>query len=189
MTVKQIQSLLLYLGYYSLAIDGIAGSGTTAAVKSFQADTGLDVDGIAGAKTQAALRAAVYWDEQNPENTVENSDFWGEIQYFRPSEFACKCGGKYCDGYPAEPQEKLVRIAEEMRAHFGKPVNISSGLRCAQHNANVGGVANSRHLSGKAMDFRVTGFTAAQVLAWTQARSDLRYSYAIDSNYVHMDIE
>ena len=60
-------------------------------------------------------------------------------------------------------------------------------LRCTRHNANVGGVSNSRHLSGKAMDFCVSGVPAATVLSYVKQQKDIRY--AIDGSYVHMDIE
>jgi uncharacterized protein YcbK (DUF882 family) len=85
--------------------------------------------------------------------------------------------------------EKLVRIADKVRKHFGAPITISSGLRCATHNANVGGVSNSRHKLGKAMDFCVRSKTSAQVLAYVQKLPGIRYAYAIDGSYVHMDVE
>ena len=47
----------------------------------------------------------------------------------------------------------LVRKADALRAHLGVPIHVSSGVRCKSHNAAVGGVSNSRHLTGKAMDF------------------------------------
>lgn len=53
--VKQIQTKLKQWGYYSGNIDGIYGTGTFNAVKSFQKKNGLDVDGIAGEKTLKAL--------------------------------------------------------------------------------------------------------------------------------------
>jgi len=54
-TVRQIQTNLKKWGYYSGAVDGIYGSRTTAAVKSFQKKNGLAVDGIVGVQTLAAL--------------------------------------------------------------------------------------------------------------------------------------
>ena len=54
-TVKQIQTNLKKWGYYKGAVDGIYGSQTTAAVKSFQRKNGLSVDGVVGTKTLAAL--------------------------------------------------------------------------------------------------------------------------------------
>lgn len=53
--VRQIQTKLKSLGYYSGSVDGIFGSATQSAVRSFQRDKGLSVDGIAGPKTLSAL--------------------------------------------------------------------------------------------------------------------------------------
>ena len=53
--VTAIQNALKKKGYYTGAVDGIFGSRTLAAVKSFQRDAGLLVDGIAGPKTLKAL--------------------------------------------------------------------------------------------------------------------------------------
>ena len=53
--VKQIQTKLKRWGYYNGSVDGIYGSKTLAAVKSFQRKNGLTVDGIAGPKTLAAM--------------------------------------------------------------------------------------------------------------------------------------
>ena len=54
--------------------------------------------------------------------------------------------------------------------------------------ANVGGVDGSRHKSGKAMDFRVEGHGAKAVLGYVQTLPHIRYAYAIDGSYVHMDV-
>lgn len=49
--VRKIQKKLKELGYYSGSVDGIFGTNTQNAVKSFQRNCGLTVDGIAGPKT------------------------------------------------------------------------------------------------------------------------------------------
>lgn len=54
-TVKQIQTKLKNWGYYDGAVDGVFGSGTEKAVKSFQRKNGLTVDGKVGPATLAAL--------------------------------------------------------------------------------------------------------------------------------------
>lgn len=53
--VKQIQTKLKSWGYYDGDVDGVYGSKTFEAVKSFQRKNGLTVDGIAGEKTLNAL--------------------------------------------------------------------------------------------------------------------------------------
>ena len=198
MNTRQIQNLLDYLGYAPGKIDGLDGTNTRKAVKAFQQDFGgLAVDGVAGTATQKALRHAVAYgmpekkqntDDKDSSATSGTGTFWDDIKYFKRSEFKCQCGGKYCNGYPVEMQEKVVKAADKVRAHFGKPVTVSSGIRCTKHNAEVGGVSNSRHLQGKAIDLNVSGFSAAMVLAYVQSLPEIRYSYAINSNYIHMDI-
>ena len=53
--VRTIQEKLKRWGYYNGNVDGIYGSQTTAAVKSFQRKNGLTVDGIAGTNTLRAM--------------------------------------------------------------------------------------------------------------------------------------
>ncbi len=53
--VTAIQNVLKNKGYYTGKVDGIFGSKTLAAVKSFQKANGLTVDGIAGPQTLRAL--------------------------------------------------------------------------------------------------------------------------------------
>ena len=188
LTNKQKQHLLAYLGYYVGNIDGKWGQMSETATKAFQKDYGITADGICGKETEKALKHAVSYG-MPAKNADEKADFWAYIKHFKREEFACKCGGKYCNGFPAEPERKLVTVADRVREHFGKPAIVSSGVRCKQHNANVGGVSNSRHMAGKAMDFCVIGKTAKEVLAYAQAQPEIRYAYAIDQNYIHMDIE
>lgn len=187
MTVKQKQCLLAFLGYYVGEIDGIWGTLSKVATLAFQKDHNLEADGIFGAATEKAVLAAVTKNEVKETTTSKTGDFWDEIMYFDKSEFACKC--RKCGGFPVEPKEKLIRVADRVRKHFGTAATVSSGVRCATHNSNVGGVSNSRHLQGKAMDFDIAGKTAQQVLAYVQQQPEIRYAYAIDNDYVHMDIE
>ena len=49
--VRRIQKKLKSLGYYKGAVDGVYGTGTQKAVRSFQKSCGLTADGIAGPKT------------------------------------------------------------------------------------------------------------------------------------------
>lgn len=165
MTTNQVQSLLLYLGYPVGAPDGITGSQTRQAVKLFQAAEGLTADGIVGEQTEIRLKDAVWQNRFAKDNIVPSSGqstaktgtFWDDIQYFQRAEFRCQCGGKYCDGFPAEPVEETVRLADEIRRRAGVPLNVNSGVRCKQHNADVGGVSNSLHLTGQAIDLAPIG--------------------------------
>ena len=202
MTILQIQCLLAYLGYYTITVDGIWGPGTVAAVKAFQGDFGgLDVDGVAGEATQKALKHAVAYGMEKNTSTDEPSGsqtgtsssqtgtFWDEIQYFNREEFRCKCGGKYCNGYPAEPDERMVRIADKLRKNLGVPITIVSGLRCKTWNAIQGGVSNSQHMYGEAADIYAMGVSQSRVEVELDEIGGVRYHYAIKgSNNVHFDV-
>lgn len=160
MNVLQVQCLLLYLGYPVGAPDGITGSQTRQAVKLFQAAEGLKADGDPGHETQTALLAAVSAGRMYTPTETENAEtgtFWDEIRYFRRAEFRCQCRGKYCSGFPAEPVEETVRLADEIRRRAGVPLKVNSGVRCKQHNADAGGIWNSLHLTGQAIDLAPIG--------------------------------
>lgn len=157
MTVKQIQCLLTYLGYSPGSIDGIEGRNTQGAIRAFQADYGLTADGIPGAATQKMLIGAIAGTAvkvEKPEDSPEpkTGTFWDKIQYFTREECRCKCGGKYCNGYPAEMSETTMLIADEVRRRAGVPLRNNSALRCQRWNAEQGGVANSNHMTGRAID-------------------------------------
>ena len=198
MTIKQIQALLTYLGYNPGAVDGADGANTQAAVKRFQAAEGLSVDGIAGKATQAALLAAVaagrvYVPPDDDSGTGGTSggaggSWWSDIKYFTRSEpyIACPCGR--CGGFPVEPAEKLMRLADAVREAAGRPMVPTSTVRCDAHNAEVGGVPTSRHKLGHAMDFVIPGMTANQILTIVRQQKNVVYCYAIDGSAVHMDI-
>ena len=206
MTITQKQCLLTYLGYDTGGVDGIWGDKSRLATEAFQRDFGgISVDGIAGEETEKALKHAVaygigkkpdstdYTDVQN--NSTENSTngntgtFWDEIEYFDRSEFKCKCGGKYCNGYPSEPDERMVRIADQLRKNLGVTITIVSGLRCKTWNAIQGGVSNSQHMYGEAADIYAKGVPQSRVEAELDKIGGVRYHYAIKgSNNVHFDV-
>ena len=174
MTVKQQQCLLAYLGYYTGQIDGQWGGMSTAACRALQADYGLTADGICGTMTQKMLVAAVAGTavkverpaeaEQEATDKPKTGTFWDDIRYFTREEFKCKCGGRYCNGYPAEIDMSMVKIADAIRERIGKPITVNSGIRCKTHNANVGGVSNSQHLYGTAADLGCpSGCTPSQM--------------------------
>ena len=193
MTVKQRQNLLAYLGYYVGAIDGIWGSGSREAAKAFQTDFGgIEVNGQGNTETDKALRHAVAYDMFKVDKADETSttgSFWDEIQYFTRDEFRCKCGGKYCNGFPAEPQEQLVRIADQLRKNLGVPITIVSGLRCQTWNQIQGGVDNSQHMYGEAADIYCRGISQLRVETELDNIGGVRYHYPISgSDNVHFDI-
>lgn len=187
MTVMQSQCLLLYLGYSPGLPDNVAGAKTSGAASAFQADYGLPVTGKLDDTTCKMLIAAVAGTAVKVEK-AQTGTFWDGIKYFKREEFKCKCGGRYCGGYPAEMQEAVVRIADAARAHFGRPAHVVSGLRCKEWNAHEKGVANSQHMYGEACDLRIDGVDSETLRQFVASQPGHRYSYRINSTNVHFDI-
>ena len=193
MTTQQIQALLVYLGYDPGEVDGLSGKNTRRAVLAFQAQEGLEQDGSPGPLTQAALLEAVACGrcrQAQASGAQTVPEWWADIRYFKRTDsgIACPCGR--CGGFPVEPTERLMRLADRIREATGAPMCPSSTVRCQAHNDELSGsVPNSRHLSGKAMDFCIRGWGADRTLALVRQRPEVRYAYAIDNRYVHMDVE
>ncbi len=57
--IKWVQQSLNQIMGLRLAVDGISGTQTRSAIRSFQQQRGLTVDGIVGPQTEAALKAAL----------------------------------------------------------------------------------------------------------------------------------
>lgn len=189
MTIKQIQCLLTYLNYECGPIDGNQGAKTTEAIKEFQRNSIIASDGIAGNITQTALLSAVKNNHFKDKTTDDIADekWWSEYSpYIAKNECVCPCG--QCGGFPAEPNKNLILIANAIRDDAKTALITSSVVRCSTHNAEVGGVKNSAHLYGKAMDFRLQGKTASETLAYVKQHGDIKYCYAIDDSYVHMNV-
>lgn len=72
--VRELQALLLEVGFDCSGIDGIFGINTEDAVKAFQHGARLKVDGKYGALSHAALMAAIdAGDPDNPDEDAENN--------------------------------------------------------------------------------------------------------------------
>lgn len=68
-------------------------------------------------------------------------------EHFDSTEFECHCG---CGQYKAD--SALIEVLECMRKYADCPLIVTSGYRCPDHNAAVGGVPNSYHVLGLAAD-------------------------------------
>ena len=66
--------------------------------------------------------------------------------HFNLVEFECLC----CHRVMLD--ERIIPVLENVRAYIGLPIIITSGYRCQFHNQNVGGVPDSDHIYGWAVD-------------------------------------
>ena len=137
-----------------------------------------DVDGIYGTDTDNLLRH------------VYNCSL---VKNFKPEEFRCPCGK--CTGYPDRMKQVELQHIQTIRDHYGKPMKITSGLRCKVENKRVGGVSNSGHLTGYAVDFYMEGVTDTvpnrnKALSYIETLPNHKFTYGahmVDSDGAYRD--
>lgn len=151
---RGVQSQLRKAGYTSVVVDGIIGKQTVNAILAYQkAHRALTNDGIMGRATYNSLF--------NVSSSSNTSSYSLPSAHFTKAEFKCGCGGRYCNGYNGvSVNPALVRILEGIRNHFGRPVIITSGIRCQRYNDSLkGSIKNSVHRTGGAADIYIKGIT------------------------------
>jgi len=102
--------------------------------------------------------------------------------HFNLSEFACPC----CKRVMLHP--KLLAKLVELRDVLEKPVYITSGYRCFEYNRKVGGVANSYHLIGLAVDIKVKDINLIQLLAYAEEIDFAGIGFYEKKNFLHLDV-
>ena len=65
---------------------------------------------------------------------------------FNLREFACPC----CQLVKIELY--LINCLQALRFALKEPIRVTSGYRCIKHNKAVGGMTDSRHIQGRAVD-------------------------------------
>jgi zinc D-Ala-D-Ala carboxypeptidase len=102
---------------------------------------------------------------------------------FRIEEFACRCGGRFCRrGVYIDPI--LIARLQTLRTQLGRPLIVTSGHRCAQWNAAIGGAPRSRHKQ-LAVDLSVQGHDR-DVLHMT-ARAVGFSGIGLGQRFIHLD--
>lgn len=128
-----------------------------------------DIDGVYGTNTDRALRHF-----RNVKKYAPN---------FKPEEFKCECGGKYCTGYPSWMKKVELENLQAIRNHYKKPMIVTCGLRCRPYNNSLAGsISNSKHLSGYATDFYMSGVTDTlanrkAAIRWIKTLPNHGYTY------------
>lgn len=106
-------------------------------------------------------------------------------EHFKLSEFtnSSTATARGIDNTPNEQQiANLKRICEEilepLRAFAGQPIIIGSGFRCPALNKAVGGVPNSQHQTGEAVDIHIPN-NATGIKWFTWMMENLRFDQLI----------
>ena len=102
--------------------------------------------------------------------------------FFR-HEFSCFCG---C-GFDTADIE-IVKVLQEIRDHYDKPLRITSGCRCERHNVKVKGHYNSAHKRGAAVDFYVEGVEPEKIYKLLDTWFPNKYKLGDGDTFTHFGI-
>ena len=112
----------------------------------------------------------------------ENKINWNRIKYFKLKEFVCPCCQK------SVISEELVLKLDLAREIAEVPFRINSAYRCQKHNHLVGGVKDSAHLLGLAVDiFCLNGIDRIKILRGLIISGFRRIG--IGKTFIHVDID
>ena len=104
------------------------------------------------------------------------------------AEFRCRCYRTNCTFTLVSPE--LLVAWEKLRRHLKRPIHITSGFRCQEHNSDrkVGGLANSRHTKGLAMDIMPgKNLEFDLLLTWAARFFDFTLAYR-EEGFIHCHI-
>lgn len=95
----------------------------------------------------------------------------------------CPCGK--CSG---ELDSNLLSLLSLVEKQMGKELSVNSGYRCPSYNLSVGGVTNSAHTKGLAVDLSIDNsidrYRLIQVLIWMDVKR-----IGIGKTFVHLDMD
>lgn len=77
-------------------------------------------------------------------------------------ELRCKCGKCSSDGTEMAPA--FMQRLQQLREQYGKPMSLSSAFRCRRHPEEARKAEPGEHAMGLAVDVRVRGPEALQLL-------------------------
>ena len=105
-----------------------------------------------------------------------------DIRNFKAEEFVCP----HCGDVVIDPV--LIALLQEFRDRIGRPVIITSAYRCEEHNRAIGGVPNSAHTRGYAVDVAIPDSSFRHALVEFLIRNEVT-RFGIAEDFVHFDLD
>ena len=116
-------------------------------------------------------------------------ELWKEFKYFVPEEFNSPDHNR--SGLLMD--YNFVKLLDQVRQKFGKPIKINSGYRTREHNQHLIDIGmraspNSSHMKGIAADIRCTNSVDRGALLGLFRKAGVK-RFGIDENFIHVDID
>lgn len=158
--VRWVQQSLNQILGLRLAVDGISGTQTRSAIRSFQQQNGLEVDGIVGPITEAAIKAALTG--QAP----------AQPQPSQPS------GGAYTPGAALRQSIVALALGEWARWGYGSTKESASSMRAVLEDYWRAGTGHVPSTSNWWSALAWSGVFISWVMYNAGAGTNFRYSSA-----------
>lgn len=100
---------------------------------------------------------------------------------FDTKQFACPDCGRM------EMDIDFLNRMQTVQFGMGEPLLITSGFRCAAHNAAIGGSPKSQHLLGLAADVSCMSAAKRWLLIMLAVRNGLK-GIGVGKDFVHLDL-
>jgi uncharacterized protein YcbK (DUF882 family) len=108
---------------------------------------------------------------------------WENVKHFKKEEFECKCGCGLNN-----INDDFVRMLDSARFFTKIPFKINCGVRCEKHNKEVGGVEDSAHCKGLAVDIS----TRSDSIRFAIVEALLKVGFTrvlLYDTFVHVDMD
>ena len=87
----------------------------------------------------------------------------------------------------------VTNVLDRLRGEWGRPIIVTSGYRCKELNAAVGGARNSQHLKGQAADIISDDFEEFHrfVRRWCKGNEfdQCIFEHSSDSEWMHISFD
>jgi zinc D-Ala-D-Ala carboxypeptidase len=100
---------------------------------------------------------------------------------FTDTELACKC----CGVNGMKPV--FVKLLQELRDLYGRPIILTSAYRCKKHNEAIKGAKGSQHCLGLAVDIHCVDVCERDELLDLSFQLGFR-GRGIDKAFLHLDL-
>lgn len=102
---------------------------------------------------------------------------------FKVKEFRCKDNTDTIFVAPA-----LVKLLQEAREYFKKPIVINSAYRTEPYNKKIGGAEYSQHKYGTAADIYISGVPVKTIYDWFDKKLGNSGGVGLYKKFVHVDV-
>ena len=120
-------------------------------------------------------------------NIVDSNDRNYNLAYgLSVKEMKCSCARNTCHFFIAN--ENLLTRFGLFRTIWSHPIKINSGFRCQAHNLAIGGVSNSKHTLGQALDLSTRSMSKKEKADFIKLATTHFTFTKVYETFIHIDV-